>query len=100
MQLLPFPQASENRRDIERRLRAVLDAQGDDICGFAIVVWGSDTRSTADLGAKLQAGSVIPEILIPDFVRNRLLAVKIEQWTVDAVNGYSPPPENPAHDHA
>lgn len=96
MKRLDFPQFNENRAAIEKRIRAVLDAQGDDICGFALVVWASDTRSTADLGAKVHDGSVIPEILIPDFVRNRLLAVKIEEWTVDTVRGYVAPSDDPA----
>ena len=92
--ILQFPTISENRKNIEKRFRAVLDAHGEDICGFALVVWGSDTRSTADLGVKIHDGSVIPEILIPDFVRNRLLAVKIEQWTIDELN--PPPTDDPA----
>jgi hypothetical protein len=95
-EIIQLPAISENRSNIEKRFRAVLDAQGDDICGFALVVWGSNTRSTADLGAKIHAGSVIPEILIPDFVRNRLLAVKIEEWTVDTVRGYVAPDDDPA----
>lgn len=91
---IELPEKSKNRALIEARIRAVLDAQGDDICGFALVVWGSDTRSTADLGCEVTNGPHIPTILVPDFVRNRLLAQQIEVWTVDSMNGYEPPPKD------
>lgn len=67
------------RRYVEDYVRQVLDAQGTDITGFAFVVWGADLSSSADLASG--DGSPIPSILIPDFVRNRLLARKIEDWT-------------------
>lgn len=97
-ELLSLPDIEENRRDIEYRIRRVLDSHGKGMCGFALVVWGADGRSTADLGTKTpDNGLVIPEILVPDFVRNRLLAVKIEDWTVDTVRGYqTPPSDDPA----
>lgn len=53
------------------------------ISGYAIVVWGSDgkTSSVANTDGR------IPGILIPDLVRNKLIADKIEEWTIDTVNG-------------
>jgi hypothetical protein len=95
--LLNFPAPNENRRLIEKRIRAVLDAHGSDFTGFALVVWGPTGRSTADLGVdSASSKTIIPEILVPDFVRNRLLAVKIEDWTVDTIRGYQAPSDDPA----
>lgn len=96
-EIVQFPKLHENRANIEKRIRAVLDVHGDDICGFGLVVWGSKGSSTADLGTKQpDQGAIIPEILIPDFIRNRLLAVKIEDWTVDTVRGFIPSQDDPA----
>jgi hypothetical protein len=96
-EIIQFPVLNENRANIERRIRDALDAHGPKVCGFALVVWGEDGRSTADLGTHTpESGMVIPEILVPDFVRNRLLACKIEDWTLDSVRGYQAPPEDPA----
>lgn len=53
------------------------------LAGYAVVVWRADGGSTA----YLQSNGQIPSILVPDFVRNRLLAQKIEDWTVDTLNG-------------
>ena len=77
---------NEERRLIEHRIRSVLDAHGDDLRGFALVVWGSDGTSTADSGVRNTGNqTVIPPILIPDFVRNRLLGMTIEQWAIEAI---------------
>lgn len=51
--------------------------------GAAIAVWDIDGSSICDL----QSNGTIPAILVPDFVRNRLLAAKIEDWTIDTLNG-------------
>lgn len=59
----------------------VFRKHGDNVAGFALVIWGSDGGSTCD--AQVADGSSIPTILVPDFVRNRLLAQRIEQWTLD-----------------
>lgn len=57
-----------------------LDA-GSNIAGYALVIWGSDSSTTADM--QTLKGNSIPLILAPDLVRNRLLALKIEEWSVN-----------------
>ena len=76
---------------VERRIRALLDSHHAhaDTAGFAIVVWGADGSSTCDLGAGKRSN--IPTILVPDFVRNRLLAAKIIDWAMDDICGPSKP---------
>lgn len=96
-EIVKIPAPIEERKLIEQRIRAVLDVKGDDICGFALVVWGRDGTSVADSGVKnsdTAAGTVIPPILIPDFVRSRLLGMTIEQWALEAIN--PSPPESGA----
>lgn len=52
------------------------------LAGYALVVWQTDGTSTAFL----QSDGKIPSILVPDFVRNRLLAMRIEDWTIETIN--------------
>lgn len=82
------PEKDADRSLIEGRIRAALDGHKGDYAGFALVVWATDGGSTADMANKaLETGAMIPAILIPDFVRARLLAMKIEQWAVDTIRG-------------
>lgn len=53
------------------------------VAGFALVAWGPDGSSVAEM--QVSKASNIPSMLVPDFVRNRLLAQKIEDWTLDEV---------------
>ena len=75
-----------------RRMNRVMDALDGPVAGMAVVVWGPDGASTA--GMTIGRASRIPQILAPDFVRNRLLAERIESWTLDSVEG--PPPKDGA----
>lgn len=52
---------------------------GREVVGFALVMWDSDGGSDAVLRA--YPGSNIPSIAMPDFVKNRLLAQKIMEWS-------------------
>jgi hypothetical protein len=52
-----------------------------DIAGFAFIVWNHDGDSTCKLKANMR--SSIPMIMVPDFVRNRLLAERIVDWAVE-----------------
>lgn len=82
------PEKDVDRTLIERRIRAVLDGHGGDFAGFALVVWNAEGASTADMANREpRQGAYIPAILIPDFVRNRLLGMKIEEWAVDTIRG-------------
>lgn len=83
IELLREP-ANADRGAIEAHLRETIDAHGQDFAGYAVVFWSSDGGSTADL--RLGSNSKIPSILVPDFVRNRLLALQVERWTIDSVN--------------
>ena len=49
----------------------------------AIVVWGDDLATTG----RVWNNSSIPGILVPELVRNVLLGLKIESWTIDTLNG-------------
>lgn len=69
------------RRAILRETREMLDDMTEDgqpVVGFAMVMWNSNGASSAVCRA--YPGSCIPSIAVPDFVRNRLLASKIEEW--------------------
>ncbi len=65
-----------NRAEILRRVRIVLDCQTSGYAGFAFVVWGPDNGSTCDA----MGSEMMPSILLPDFVRSRLLAARFLQW--------------------
>ena len=52
------------------------------IAGFAMVVWDEDQTWIADLE---NFNGKIPLALIPDYVRNCLLAQQIEEWTPQAI---------------
>lgn len=71
-----------NRQATDDYLRRCLDAQGTDIAGFAFVVWGADMRSIAELQVWENS---IPSAVVPDFVRNRLLAERIESWALESL---------------
>jgi hypothetical protein len=60
-----------------------LAAHGGDIAGYAFVVWGADMGSTVVLDVDRNP---IPSALIPDFVRNCLLAYRIETWTLETLS--------------
>jgi hypothetical protein len=65
---------------VKSRVAEVLAAQGNDIAGFAFVVWASSGASCA----KMYCGhGSFPSSYAPDFVRNRLLAEDIINWTTD-----------------
>ena len=64
------------------RIAEGLQTQGA-VAGFAFVAWDGAGRSTSITHVK--NGSMIPTILVPDFVRNRLLAERIERWTVEGL---------------
>lgn len=78
--IMRTPTAEQDRANVEYWVKHTLDAHDARICGMALVVWDQDCASTATLRAN--PGSPIPGALIPDFVRNRLLAEKIEEWTI------------------
>lgn len=73
-----------DRKYIEDGARQTIAMQHD-IAGYAIVVWGKDLSSTCH--AYTGPRSVLPSIYVPDYVRNRLLASKIEQLAVDTICG-------------
>lgn len=62
-----------------RWLIAVAQHDGRPIVGYAVVLWDADLGSTASLRAG--QGSTIPSIAMPEFVKNRLLAEKITEWS-------------------
>ena len=69
----------KDRPIVEAHIKQMLDIQGNDIAGFAFVVWGADKRAMAYSSSNSR--SVIPPIMVPDFVRERLLAEKIMEWS-------------------
>lgn len=69
----------------EQTIRDVVKAASSPIAGFALVTWQADGASIAV--CKVGGASGIPSIMVPDFVRNRLLAQRIESWTIETING-------------
>ncbi len=72
----------EARVSFLRDMRWLVDAAQQDgrpIVGYAVVMWDADGGSSASLRAG--RGSTIPSIAMPEFVKNRLLAEKIIEWS-------------------
>jgi hypothetical protein len=70
--------------DVRGQVLECLSAQGPDIAGFSFVVWGRDGGSTCAARANMR--SQIPPIMIPEFVKARLMAEEIVKWSVEAVD--------------
>lgn len=70
------------KQNLSRWVKFISDAP-EEFSGYAIVTWHKDGTSVCELGSDGR----IPSVLVPDFVRNRLLAQKIEEWTIDTING-------------
>lgn len=64
-------------RDMRSQVTA-MQSDGRPIVGYAVVLWDADGGSNASLVAG--QGSSIPSIAMPEFVKNRLLAAKIQDW--------------------
>jgi hypothetical protein len=65
-----------------RDMRTLVDAaqrDGRPIVGYAVVLWDADLGSVASL--QVGQGSTIPSIAMPEFVKQRLLAAKIQDWS-------------------
>jgi hypothetical protein len=77
---LPSP-GDRRRKEIEEIFRRALDDHGEEIAGFALVVWDNQLNSIASMKNSNQ----IPGSLVPDYVRNRLLAEKIIDWAVERI---------------
>lgn len=75
---------TDMRHNAIRALRAIQQFPRP-IAGFALVAWEADCTSLAV--CHVGGASSIPTILVPDFVRNRLLAQRIESWTIETING-------------
>jgi hypothetical protein len=75
--------ATELPKIVQRVVDAHRRGESWGIAGFAFMVWSEDGASTSDA----RTDGHIPSILVPDFVRNKLLADRIEAWTVERING-------------
>ncbi len=79
--ILPSPEEASRARCL-KSIRNTIDKAGD-IAGFAFVAWDPQGASICTFNV---TRSNIPSILVPDFVRNRLLAERISSWTIEDVN--------------
>ena len=77
-------QTDRDLKEVRADFEDTLQQHGGEIVGCAIVLWGRDGASTSSVW--MRAANPIPGILVPDFVRNRLLAQKIKGWTIETVN--------------
>jgi hypothetical protein len=78
------PKAWDDSR-VTRRLKLSVQNHvnhGCDIAGFAFVIWSSEGATSS----VVINNSRIPGIVIPDLVRNKLLAEKIEEWTIESIH--------------
>lgn len=82
-ELRVMPNSEPGNADVKRRVLGALDSMSAPIVGIALVAWAEDNGSVAHLN--ISGESRIPFILVPDFVRNRLLANAIEHWTLESV---------------
>ena len=75
-----MPDTTQRDREyIEDKIRDVLDGHGHEIAGMVFMVWDKEMSSTCL--HRVKRGCPLPEILIPDFVRERLMAEKIGEWS-------------------
>ncbi len=72
------------KKSMKNRIDSVVEMHTDSckVNGFVVMIWDNDGTSTCDA---VNFEGNIPGILIPDFVRNRLLAQKIETWTLETL---------------
>lgn len=76
---------SEDHGVIIHHVSQAIDAMKNcDVAGMAFILW--DIEGTSVVKQLVKDGSRIPCILVPDFVRNRLLADRIEEWTIEIIN--------------
>lgn len=71
------------RGNLRRFVDYALRKGGEDVSGYAIVVWDKTNSSICEYGTT----GGIPGPSIPDYVRTRLLGHMIEKWTIDTLNG-------------
>ena len=74
-------EADSSRIAFLRDARTLVDKFRDgagSIAGFAVVLWDAELQSNAMLRASER--SQIPSIAMPEFIKNRLLTAKIEEW--------------------
>lgn len=77
-----FPDSSvKDRIGCLRRVRDILDNLSAPMAGAAFVVWDANLQSGGFIAAS--ARSRIPSIAMPEFIKNRLIAAKIEEWGND-----------------
>lgn len=74
----------DGNAEIKRRVSQAVDALSEPVVGVALVAWSENNGSVAHV--YVGDDSRIPFILVPDFVRNRLLANAIEKWTIDTLD--------------
>lgn len=72
------PKVNRNRAVVEKGVRLVLDTHGNDIAGYAFVIWGKDSSNTAICNDSPR--SKIPHTLIPDFVRAAIHREVCHKW--------------------
>lgn len=80
IELLRLRRAKEDEAEVRNRVEVLLQSMSGDgvpIAGFAFVVWDGQGASAATM---LSRRGTLPESLIPDFVRSRLLAEKVLVW--------------------
>jgi len=78
IRLVQFADPKADRAYVEEHFTATLDAHGQDIVGFALVIWGADGSST--VRSRMKPSTGVPPSLVPDLARNRLLGEKIFDW--------------------
>lgn len=84
VELLYVPLAQDHkpqliRDDVDRLLTTKFGRQ---LAGYAIVMWDEEMYSSGELRVW---NNPIPSMLVPDFVRNWLLARRTEEWTIDTL---------------
>jgi hypothetical protein len=84
--IVRLPDHNERRRAaiiawVKKVLDSHITGEGQ-IAGFAFVVWDADGAASC----KTLAGGCVPALLMPEFVKNKILAERITDWTLDEVN--------------
>lgn len=85
VELLYVPLAEDHkpqliRDDVERLLSE--HRWSRPIAGYAIVMWDEEMLSNGEMRVW---NNPIPSMLVPDFVRNWLLAHRTEEWTIETL---------------
>ena len=80
VELLRVPKSEDRSKILREDVGRFISTMPAEIAGFAIMMWDMDLNTNGKIRVW---DNPIPSILVPDLVRNWLLAKQAEDWTVE-----------------